>query len=88
MNNRLLLCYRPTGHAVLLGRSLAHGWQTDASLADKLQRLFDYLDVNAPSGASQDGLIPDGQGAPFCEIHWDYGPPHQGMRQLILETDR
>lgn len=81
-NNRMYLCYRPTGHVCFLGKRMGWGWYTAGQwdLNKKLAEFFDYIEDIVPEDASQDD---------FCIVHeedpaWTWAGPHvEGEWQRI-----
>ena len=77
-NNRLLLVYRPTGRAVVLGKRIGSGWylHSNLNLADRLKELFDGAESSWEDGSLQDDfelVIEDSEQAPKLSEDWKYG---------------
>jgi hypothetical protein len=77
-NNRMYLCFRPTGHVCFLGKRMGWGWYTASqfNLNEKLQEFFEFIEGRVPADASQDD---------FCIVQeedtaWTRAEPYQEGR--------
>ena len=74
-NNRMFLCFRPTGDAVMLGKRYGYGWIANRNLGRQLQSLFSRIEQTLPEDASQDDFflgMEDVTDAPGANDQWDY----------------
>lgn len=46
-NNRMLLCHKPSGRSVYLGKRMGWGWYgTPKNVAEKITELFEWVEHN------------------------------------------
>ena len=76
-NNRLLLVYRPTGRAVVLGKRMGSGWylHSNLNLIKNLKKFFDEAEASWEGGLGQDDfelVIEDSDQSPALSSDWKY----------------
>jgi hypothetical protein len=72
-NNRLFLVFKPSGHAVYLGKRMAFGWyDTPDDLSERIKALFEKVE----EACSDNGEFSQDDFAVALEVEPDLPSPH------------
>ncbi len=74
-NNRLLLVYRPTGRAMVIGKRMGTGWYSRGDILKRLDAFFDEAETEWEEGMNHDDfelVIEHAEHAPALSDEWVY----------------
>lgn len=89
-NNRIFLCHRPTGRAIMLGKCMLNGMYKTPTQKE-LQEFFDDI-YHTSLRELEDALdlclcMERGSKRKYIDLDWNYSPNWwQGENRLILKT--